>query len=121
MTSRRETSKKAVPPSYLESVRQLNAEAVPLATTSPIKLTTDWLERQTKKMARLRKMGPGSTDEKEKVPKVRLLTLLSFATHKEVRWMLFGMALAVLSGLSMPAWLLLLAKSLETSTVLESW
>jgi ABC-type multidrug transport system fused ATPase/permease subunit len=103
---------------YLESVRALNAEAVPLVASSnsnAISLLVNWLERHARKMAQLARLGPGASDKKEEqVPKVRLLTLLSFATREEVRWMLLGMVLALLSGLSMPAWLLLLAKSLET-------
>jgi ABC-type multidrug transport system fused ATPase/permease subunit len=112
------TSKKKAPrPTYMESVRKLNAEAVPLVANSnsnPMKVVADWLERHARSMAQLGRKGPGASDEKEQIPKVRLLTLLSFATKEEVRWMLLGMALALVSGLSMPAWLLLLGQSLET-------
>lgn len=104
-------------PSYFQSVRKANAEALPLVASSKsdvIKTVVDWLEDHAKKMAQLARLGPGASDEKETVPKVRMLTLLSFATKQEVRLMLGGMVLATVSGLSMPAWLLLLAKSLET-------
>jgi hypothetical protein len=46
--------------------------------------------------------------------KVGFLALFSFSTVNERWWMALGTIFAIISGLAMPTWLLLLAKSLET-------
>ena len=52
--------------------------------------------------------------EAEKPKRVGMLALFSFATFSEGMMMIAGTVMAIISGLSMPVWLLLLAQSLET-------
>ncbi|KAL3912758.1 MAG: hypothetical protein SGILL_006759, partial [Bacillariaceae sp.] len=56
----------------------------------------------------------GGLSEDEKPKRVGMLALFSFATFGEGMWMIAGTVFAVISGLSMPVWLLLLAQSLQT-------
>jgi ABC-type multidrug transport system fused ATPase/permease subunit len=98
----------------IKSAFEANESAVPLmaGNSDPGNFLVEWAEHRAKQMARLTKRGPGSDDPE--VPKVRTFALLSFATPEERWWMILGLVAAAVSGLSMPAWLLLLAKSLET-------
>mmetsp|Transcript_2573 Transcript_2573/g.6073 ORF Transcript_2573/g.6073 Transcript_2573/m.6073 type:complete len:1406 (-) Transcript_2573:56-4273(-) len=61
------------------------------------------------------KCGDPNYDPNNKsVQKVSLTSLLSYSSFGERWWMALGVVLATISGLGIPAWLLLLAKSLNT-------
>lgn len=47
-------------------------------------------------------------------PRVSWLALLSYSTFGERLWMAFGMVFATLAGLCLPAWLILLARALDS-------
>jgi ATP-binding cassette subfamily B (MDR/TAP) protein 1 len=49
----------------------------------------------------------------EAPPRVGLFSLLSFSTPRERCYMVFGVLMAMLSGLGLPAWLVLLARALD--------
>mmetsp|Transcript_6312 Transcript_6312/g.14244 ORF Transcript_6312/g.14244 Transcript_6312/m.14244 type:complete len:1336 (+) Transcript_6312:149-4156(+) len=57
---------------------------------------------------------PNHDPQKRASAKVSLWRLLSYATWKECVLMVFGVMMATISGLGLPAWLILLASSLDT-------
>lgn len=113
----RKSKKRNSQSSILKSVFDANKESVPLiASASAAGSLVHWASKRAEKLAGYDLKPPGSEaqDKAEKVPKVRTLALLSFATTEERWWMIFGLVMACISGLTMPCWLLLLAQSLET-------
>jgi hypothetical protein len=99
----------------LKSAFDLNKSAVPLVAShkaAPGNLIVDWVENRAKQMASFARLGPAAAPADN--PKVSMMALLSFSTRKERQLMLVGLVAAAISGLSMPTWLVLLGKSLET-------
>jgi hypothetical protein len=94
--------------------------AVPLGANEhaqPGNVVVEWLTKRAKRAVKSQAAG----SEPPEKSKVRLLTLLSYATARE-RWlMVLGLFSAGISGLSMPIWLLLLAESLETFNQIGRW
>ena len=59
-------------------------------------------------------LNPNHDPQSGEIAKVSLWTLLSYSTAKERALMCFGVFMATLTGLGIPAWLVLLAKCLDT-------
>jgi len=57
---------------------------------------------------------PNHDPQKKKSAKVSLWRLLSYSTWQECLLMIFGALMATVSGLGLPAWLILLASTLDT-------
>lgn len=72
---------------------------VPLAGANPFEQMVSRIKRRK--------------DKKAKAEKVSLFSLLRYSTTKERCLMIFGLINAFVSGLGLPAWLVLLAKSLD--------
>ena len=100
----RKSAKVGTPrPDRLTSVNQATKEALPLARVSPPEQLLKWLKERTSKEDK--KPAEGQ--------KVSTLALLSYSTTTERFLMAFGLLMALVSGLGLPAWLVLLAKSLD--------
>jgi len=59
-------------------------------------------------------------DEKPAPKRVSLLALLAYSTNKERAWMFLGIFFAFVAGLCLPAWLVMLARALDTFSQLAT-
>eukprot|EP00545_Synedropsis_sp_CCMP1620_P013131 CAMPEP_0119006186 /NCGR_PEP_ID=MMETSP1176-20130426/2153_1 /TAXON_ID=265551 /ORGANISM="Synedropsis recta cf, Strain CCMP1620" /LENGTH=1320 /DNA_ID=CAMNT_0006958075 /DNA_START=89 /DNA_END=4051 /DNA_ORIENTATION=+ len=90
----------------LTYLQEASADAIPVTKTASsadyVSFVTEWLHRDV------------NQEKKEPPPRrVSILALLSYSTVKE-RWlMVLGVIMATISGLTLPAWLVLLAMSLD--------
>jgi ATP-binding cassette subfamily B (MDR/TAP) protein 1 len=90
--------------SVLEEYKKARADALPLTRAA---------NRDT--FMTYFKWGDSNHDPQQKVvAKVSLATLLSYSTLKERALMSFGVIMATLTGLGLPTWLVLLARTLDT-------
>eukprot|EP01082_Thalassiosira_pseudonana_P012541 g11433.t1.1.5e17418b g11433 g11433.t1 contig5:842324-846534(+) len=90
--------------SVLEEYNKARADALPLTRAA---------NRDT--FMTYFKWGDSNHDPQQKVvAKVSLVTLLSYSTLKERALMSFGVIMATLTGLGLPTWLVLLARTLDT-------
>ena len=86
-------------------------EAMPIFRTSPVQLMSAWIDRRAKR---------AEEKELEKPQQVGWMTLLRYSTAREKWIMLVGLFMAAVSGLCLPAWLVLLALSLNRFSTLAN-
>ena len=125
-TMRRRTStaasqrRSAMQPGLFESLASLPPEtraAVPLvagSTAAPGSVLSEWVSTRAASLAKADVLLGGEAQAPPQPKRVSAMALLSFSTPKEKMLMLLGTFSAGIAGLSMPVWLLLLAKSLDT-------
>ncbi|KAL7435504.1 hypothetical protein ACHAXM_005193 [Skeletonema potamos] len=102
--------KKLLKSSYLEQYNGIRANALPLSRAAN---RDDFLHY-------FRCGDPKYSPNQKEVAKVSLWALLSYSTRKERMLMILGVIMATFTGLGIPAWLILLARSLDTFSSLGS-
>jgi len=105
-----QNKKKLLKSSYLEQYNAIRANALPLSRAAN---RDDFLHY-------FRCGDPKYSPNQKEVAKVSLWALLSYSTPKERKLMILGVIMATFTGLGIPAWLILLARSLDTFSSLGS-
>mmetsp|Transcript_6782 Transcript_6782/g.11064 ORF Transcript_6782/g.11064 Transcript_6782/m.11064 type:complete len:1348 (+) Transcript_6782:228-4271(+) len=96
--------------SYLEQYNSVRGTALPLSRAANF---DDFLRY-------FRCANPKYNPNNQQVAKVGLWSLLSYSTPQERLWMVLGIIMATFTGLGIPAWLILLARSLDTFSSLAT-
>ena len=96
--------------SYLEQYNSIRGNALPLSKAAN---HDDFLHY-------FRCANPKYNPNNPQVAKVGLWSLLSYSTPQERLWMVLGVIMATFTGLGIPAWLILLARSLDTFSSLAT-
>jgi len=98
------TKRKSVAP--VSSVSEVEKAVPLLQAKSVVEGLVDWVVSRVKQ--------PFGAKSESDQPKISLLALFSYSTNKERVLMFFGLIIAGFAGLCLPAWLVLLARSLDT-------
>uniref|UniRef100_A0A7S2LN59 Uncharacterized protein n=1 Tax=Skeletonema marinoi TaxID=267567 RepID=A0A7S2LN59_9STRA len=96
--------------SYLEQYNAIRGNALPLSRAAN---HDDFLHY-------FRCANPKYSPNQKQVAKVSIWALLSYSTPKEKALMVLGIVMATFTGLGIPAWLILLARSLDTFSSLAA-
>ena len=103
-------NKKLLKSSYLEEYNHVRANAIPLTRAA----------NHDAFLSYFRCADPNRAPTQKEIAKVSLWTLLSYSTPKERMLMMLGVLMATFTGLGVPSWLILLARSLDTFSSLAA-